>query len=133
MRKILPSLLTALGLAITGLAPGQSRAADLTTLVGFNLTDGAAAGQSADADGNLFVTTYGGGASGHTPTISSTYQHFTQQTVETCRRGCAGEFADCNAGSCKPQGGSTCKSNYQSCIVGCNESNGGRPSPRNCQ
>ena len=58
--------LTALGLAVAALAPGQSRAANLTPLVSFNRTDGAnpQAGLIADANGNLFGTTEGGGANG---------------------------------------------------------------------
>jgi len=53
-------------LAIVVVAPGQPRAANptLTTLVNFNGTDGAGpiAGMIADANGNLFGTTEGGGA-----------------------------------------------------------------------
>src|SRR6266852_2158886 len=56
--------LAALGLAVAALAPGQSRAANLTPLVSFNRTDGAnpQAGLIADANGNLFGTTVFGGA-----------------------------------------------------------------------
>src|SRR6266481_1304331 len=56
--------LTALALAVAALAPGQSRAANLTPLVSFNSTDGASpqAGLIADANGNLFGTTASGGA-----------------------------------------------------------------------
>src|SRR6266851_6211325 len=58
--------LTALALAVAALAPGQSRAANLTPLVSFNGTDGAEplAGLIADANGNLFGTTAFGGALG---------------------------------------------------------------------
>ncbi len=58
--------LTALALAVAALAPGQSRAANLTPLVSFNGTDGARprAGLLADANGNLFGTTEAGGALG---------------------------------------------------------------------
>ena len=58
--------LTALALAVAALAPGQSRAANLTPLVSFNGTDGAnpQAGLIADANGNLFGTTFAGGANG---------------------------------------------------------------------
>jgi len=58
--------LTALALAVAALAPGQSRAANLTPLVSFNGTDGAEplAGLIADANGNLFGTTASGGANG---------------------------------------------------------------------
>src|SRR6266404_3878370 len=54
--------LTALALAVAALAPGQSRAANLTPLVSFNSTDGAnpQAGLIADANGNLFGTTQRG-------------------------------------------------------------------------
>jgi hypothetical protein len=65
---VLPSsLLTALCLAIATLAPGQSHAATLTTLVSFNGTNGAGplSGLIADANGNLFGTTYEGGAYGY--------------------------------------------------------------------
>src|SRR5438132_1147133 len=56
--------LTALALAVAALAPGQSRAANLTPLVSFNGADGAnpQAGLIADANGNLFGTTQSGGA-----------------------------------------------------------------------
>src|SRR5713101_6424219 len=58
--------LAALALAVAALAPGQSRAANLTPLVSFNGTDGAEplAGLIADANGNLFGTTRFGGANG---------------------------------------------------------------------
>src|SRR5438128_1007371 len=60
--------LTALGLTVAALAPGQSRAANLTPLVSFcaqtDCADGKnpQAGLIADANGNLFGTTYAGGA-----------------------------------------------------------------------
>jgi uncharacterized repeat protein (TIGR03803 family) len=59
-------LLIALCLAIVAVAPGQSRAANLTTLVSFDGTNGEdpIAGLIADANGNLFGTTEGGGAYG---------------------------------------------------------------------
>lgn len=58
---------TALGFAVLALAPGQSRAANLTALVSFcaqpNCADGRlpVAGLIADANGNLFGTTERGG------------------------------------------------------------------------
>jgi uncharacterized repeat protein (TIGR03803 family) len=60
------SLLAVLGLAIMAVAPSQSRAANLTTLVNFNGPDGANpdAGLITDANGNLFGTTANGGAAG---------------------------------------------------------------------
>jgi uncharacterized repeat protein (TIGR03803 family) len=72
MRKMVTSLLAVMGLAIVAAAPGQSRPADLTTLVSFcslpNCTDGAnpQAGLIADASGNLFGTTALGGANNQT-------------------------------------------------------------------
>ncbi|HEV2303098.1 MAG TPA: choice-of-anchor tandem repeat GloVer-containing protein [Stellaceae bacterium] len=69
MREITLSSLTALGLAVAALAPGQSRAAQLRTLVTFcpeiNCADGSTplAGLLADAAGNLIGTTFSGGAS----------------------------------------------------------------------
>src|SRR5271166_4671786 len=59
-------LLIAVCLAIVAVAPGQSRAADLTSLVSFNGTNGETplAGLIADANGNLFGTTLDGGAYG---------------------------------------------------------------------
>src|SRR6266446_5526548 len=62
--------LAALALAVAALAPGQSRAANLTPLVSFcaqtDCADGAEpeAGLIADANGNLFGTTVFGGANG---------------------------------------------------------------------
>jgi uncharacterized repeat protein (TIGR03803 family) len=66
MRRMVSSLLAVLGLAITAVAPSQSRAANLTTLVNFNGPDGANPDASliADADGNLFGTTANGEAAG---------------------------------------------------------------------
>jgi hypothetical protein len=64
------SLLAVVGLAIVAVAPSQSRAASLTSLVSFcaraNCADGQSpnAGLIADANGNLFGTTTGGGAKG---------------------------------------------------------------------
>ena len=59
-------LLIALCLAIVAVAPGHARAANLTTLVSFDGTNGEdpIAGLIADANGNLFGTTEGGGAYG---------------------------------------------------------------------
>jgi uncharacterized repeat protein (TIGR03803 family) len=63
-------LLAVVGLAIVAVAPGQSRAANLTTLVSFcalaNCADGTRprGGLIADAAGNLFGTTADGGANG---------------------------------------------------------------------
>jgi hypothetical protein len=65
MRKMISLLLTGVGLAVVAAAPGQSRAADVRTLVsfctvaGFGCADGADPSGSliADADGNLFGTT----------------------------------------------------------------------------
>jgi uncharacterized repeat protein (TIGR03803 family) len=60
-------LVAVIGLAIVAVAPGQSRAANLTTLVNFcslpNCADGSSpqAGLIADAKGNLFGTTITGG------------------------------------------------------------------------
>jgi uncharacterized repeat protein (TIGR03803 family) len=55
-----------LAIAAFATAPDQSRAADLTTLVSFNGSNGAgpSAGLIADANGNLFGTTSVGGAAG---------------------------------------------------------------------
>jgi uncharacterized repeat protein (TIGR03803 family) len=70
MRQILP-LSMGLGLAIATLAPGQSRAANLTTLYSFcaeaGCPDGSYPGAAliADANGNLFGTTADGGAYGY--------------------------------------------------------------------
>ena len=67
MRRRVSSLLTLVGLAIVAAAPGQSRAADLTTLVSFcalpNCADGfhPASSLIADAHRNLFATTWLGG------------------------------------------------------------------------
>jgi uncharacterized repeat protein (TIGR03803 family) len=64
------SFLASVGLAIVVAAPGQSQAANLTSLVSFctltNCADGLGPGGGliADADGNLFGTTGGGGAHG---------------------------------------------------------------------
>jgi hypothetical protein len=57
-------LLIALCLPIVAVAPEQSRAANLTSLVSFNGTNGEGplAGLIADANGNLFGATEGGGA-----------------------------------------------------------------------
>jgi hypothetical protein len=58
--------LLAIAAFFTAVAPGQSRAVNLTTLVNFNGTDGASpttAGLIADANGNLFGTTVAGGNS----------------------------------------------------------------------
>jgi hypothetical protein len=58
--------LLAIAAFLTAVAPGQSRAVNLTTLVNFNGTDGASpttAGLIADANGNLFGTTVAGGNS----------------------------------------------------------------------
>ena len=69
MRRMVSSL-AVVGLAIVAVAPGQSRAASLTTLVSFcslfSCVDGAnpRAGLIADANGNLFGTTVAGGADG---------------------------------------------------------------------
>src|SRR5437868_4602463 len=68
MRRTVSSLLGVVGLAILAVAPGQSLAANLTTLYSFcslaNCADGAAptAGLIADANSNLFGTTALGGA-----------------------------------------------------------------------
>jgi hypothetical protein len=62
-----------LGIAafFTAVTPGQSRAATLTTLVSFNGTDGGYpyAGLIADANGDLFGTTFGSGAYGNYGTV----------------------------------------------------------------
>ena len=69
MRRMVSSL-AVVGLAIVAVAPGQSRAASLTTLVSFcslfSCVDGAnpRGGLIADANGNLFGTTVAGGADG---------------------------------------------------------------------
>jgi uncharacterized repeat protein (TIGR03803 family) len=58
--------LLAIAAFFTAVAPGQSRAVNLTTLVSFNGTNGASpttAGLIADANGNLFGTTVAGGNS----------------------------------------------------------------------
>ena len=59
--------LLAVAAFVAGLAPGQSRSATLTTLVNFNGTNGSLpyAGLIADANGNLFGTTYVGGEYGY--------------------------------------------------------------------
>jgi uncharacterized repeat protein (TIGR03803 family) len=68
MRTRVSSLLAVVDLTIVALAPGQSRAANLTTLVSFcslaNCTDGqlSFAGLIIDANGNLFGTTFASGA-----------------------------------------------------------------------
>jgi uncharacterized repeat protein (TIGR03803 family) len=74
------SWLAIVGLAMVAIAPGQSRAADLTTLYSFCSlanctdgahppTDGASGGLLADADGNLFGTTSAGGAGNNGGTV----------------------------------------------------------------
>jgi hypothetical protein len=69
MRRTVSSLLAVVGLAIVAVAPGGSLAANLTTLVTFcsfpNCADGSfpVAGLIADANGNLFGTTFSGGLS----------------------------------------------------------------------
>jgi uncharacterized repeat protein (TIGR03803 family) len=67
MRSMLATLSTTFAIAIATLAPGQSRAASLATLVTFNRPDGIApfADLMADANGNLFGTTQYGGANGN--------------------------------------------------------------------
>jgi uncharacterized repeat protein (TIGR03803 family) len=70
MRRMVSLLLAVVGLGIVAVAPSQSRAANLTTLVGFGLlpsfADGADPWASliADANGNLLGTTSEGGAYG---------------------------------------------------------------------
>jgi hypothetical protein len=70
IRKMLLSLFAVSGFAIAAAAPGQPRAANLTSLVSFcaltNCPDGANpyAGLITDANGNLFGTTEWGGAYG---------------------------------------------------------------------
>ena len=63
---LLPSLLAASALATAAIAPAEATAADLQTLVSFNGANGTQpiGGLVADAAGNLFGTTYGGGAYG---------------------------------------------------------------------
>ena len=66
LREVVVRGSTTLFLAVVGLAPNQTRAATLTTLVEFNFSNGAAPSGDviADIDGNLFGTTSGGGAHG---------------------------------------------------------------------
>ena len=66
LREVVVRGSTTLFLAIVGLAPNQTRAATLTSLVEFNFGNGAAPSGDliADIDGNLFGTTSGGGAHG---------------------------------------------------------------------
>jgi hypothetical protein len=67
MRKTISSFLAVVGIVIVAVAPGQSRAANptLITLVRFNGVNGSspAASLIADANGNLFGTTFEGGPS----------------------------------------------------------------------
>jgi uncharacterized repeat protein (TIGR03803 family) len=64
MHRMLSSFVGVVSLAIVAIAPSQSRAANLTTLVSFNSDNFAhlQAGLIADAKGNLFGTTLDGGA-----------------------------------------------------------------------
>ena len=67
MRRTVSSPLALVGLAVVAIAPGQSRAANLTTLVSFRALPNCAGGYGpaaviADANANLFGTTAGGGA-----------------------------------------------------------------------
>jgi uncharacterized repeat protein (TIGR03803 family) len=64
MLKIVLSFVAVLGLAIVVGTPGQSQTARLTTLINFDTTVSAYpyAGLLTDANGNLFGTTFGGGA-----------------------------------------------------------------------
>jgi uncharacterized repeat protein (TIGR03803 family) len=66
-----PRISGLLAIAAFAVATGQSRAANLTTLVSFNDADGAhpAAVLIADADGNLFGTTFEGGAGNEGGTV----------------------------------------------------------------
>jgi uncharacterized repeat protein (TIGR03803 family) len=71
MPRMVASMFTVMGLAIVAAVPGQSRAANLTTLVSFCALPNCADGQFpytgsliADANGDLFGTTIYGGAHG---------------------------------------------------------------------
>ena len=67
MRRTVSSLLAVVGLAIAVVAPGQSRAANETPLVSFNGANGLSPRGDliADVKGNLFGTTFLGGANDH--------------------------------------------------------------------
>jgi len=69
MRRMVSSLLAVMGLAVVAVAPGQSRAASLETLVSFcalpDCADGVAPNALiVDANGNLFSTASLGGTGG---------------------------------------------------------------------
>ena len=87
MRRMVSSFLALVGLAIVAVAPSQSRAADLTTLVSFcalaNCADGRSpfAGLIADADGNLFGTTIRGGVNGHGTVFEITGSGFVVKPI----------------------------------------------------
>ena len=69
MRQILPLSFAAVGLAIVAVTPGQSRAANLTTLVSFNRYNDGIGDLIADASGNLFGTSGTGAAIGEYSTV----------------------------------------------------------------
>jgi len=50
------------------------------------------------------------------------HEHPLTASVEDCRRGCAGEFADCNANH--PDQTDQCKHDYVQCLAKCTSNNG---------
>jgi uncharacterized repeat protein (TIGR03803 family) len=118
MLKRVLSFVAALGLAIVASAPGQQQTASLTTLVNFNVANGGwpFAGLIADANGNLFGTTWLGTtwkgnvfsgtvfelektASGYASTPTILYSFCAQVLGRDCADGAAplgGLLADAN-------------------------------------
>jgi hypothetical protein len=76
-----PRISGLLAMAAVAVATGQSRAANLTTLVSFNDANGAhpAAVLIADANGNLFGTTFLGGAGNEGGTVFEAIRHLTER------------------------------------------------------